>query len=507
MDAQGPAALSGRSQYGIVELATAVMSIQKDESVEAGFPTEDSYRLYKTRWVGLVALVFLNIVAGMSLVWFGPIANDVAQDFGFSLDEINWFGNIVNVIFLPSCVIVPLIYERFGIRRSCYIGAVLFITSAWIRYAGTAKSLSNGGSYALIMIGQLLAGMSQPIFQVLVPSYSEKWFDLKGRTTATMIMGISNPIGNALGQLISPLVGSPRQSILVMAIIYSAVTPFVFLVGNAPPTPPTYAASRKHPTFASLGRAMLGKETTTNPTYMTMRQRIDFAIIFLVFGILVGIVNAFSILTAQDLEPFGYSDSISGLMGATILLVGLVAAAVTAPLFDRVLTHHLALSCKLLCPIIAVCWLSLIWAIRPNNTGALFAIMAVIGAASLTLLPVTLELAVEITRNADGSSAMLWFSSNLFGIIFVLAEGALRAGPDASPPYNMRRAIIFQGVVVCAAVAFVYLLEGRQCRREQDEQRLAGARGAMVTTPNVTEAQTIDGNVIVELSRNSPRAG
>ena len=48
--------------------------------------------------------------------------------------------------------------------------------------------------------------------------------------------------------------------------------------------------------------------------------------------------------------------------------------------------------------------------------------MAIIGAASLTLLPVALELAVELTRNANASSAMLWASSNLCAVILVLGE-------------------------------------------------------------------------------------
>ena len=126
---------------------------------------------------------------------------------------------------------------------------------------------------------QLLAAAALPIFQVVVPSYSERWFDLKGRTTATMIMGLgmcfsppplfhwraggkflticaANPVGNALGQLIPPLISTTRQSvrlriarcfhfsliahqILVMAIIFTAAAPIVFFVGEAPPTPPS----------------------------------------------------------------------------------------------------------------------------------------------------------------------------------------------------------------------------------------------------------------------------
>jgi hypothetical protein len=97
-------------------------------------------------------------------------------------------------------------------------------------------------------------------------------------------------------------------------------------------------------------------------------------------------------------------------MGATLLLSGLITAIITAPLFDRVLTHHLAITSKIVVPIIAAAWLSLIWAVKPGNSGGLFTIMAIIGAGSLTMMPVGLELGCEVTRNSDGSSALLWFS-------------------------------------------------------------------------------------------------
>jgi MFS transporter, FLVCR family, MFS-domain-containing protein 7 len=116
-------------------------------------------------------------------------------------------------------------------------------------------------------------------------------------------------------------------------------------------------------------------------------------------------------------------------MGAALLLSGIVAAIITSPIFDRVLTHHLGLAVRIMCPIIAAAWLSLIWAskkvllpffisslssamfipVRPDNDVALFAIFIVIGMCSITLLPVAVELGVELTRNPDGSSAVLWF--------------------------------------------------------------------------------------------------
>ena len=55
-------------------------------------------------------------------------------------------------------------------------------------------------------------------------------------------------------------------------------------------------------------------------------------------------------------------------------------------------------------------------------------------------------------------------------------EGALRAGPDAHPPNNMHRALIYQGALVCAAVVFVFALRGKQARRELDERFIHEAK-------------------------------
>jgi hypothetical protein len=72
----------------------------------------------------------------MANSWFGPIANNgasalalcallgsarliactVSSDFGFSLDEVNWFGNSVSFAFLPCSILVPVICTRYGIR-------------------------------------------------------------------------------------------------------------------------------------------------------------------------------------------------------------------------------------------------------------------------------------------------------------------------------------------------------------------------------------------------------
>jgi FLVCR family MFS transporter 7 len=94
--------------------------------------------------------------------------------------------------------------------------------------------------------------------------------------------------------------------------------------------------------------------------------------------------------------------------------------------------------------------------------------MTIIGACSLPLLPVGLELAVEVTRNADASSALLFFFANGLGVIFLAVEDALRAGLNATPPLNMKKALIFQGAVILGVCLTVFGIRGEQTRRKRD---------------------------------------
>lgn len=96
----------------------------------------------------------------------------MVKEFGFTLDEVNWLGNIISLMYMPVALMVPIIVSRYGIRRcvsfasilddqeradsalQCDIGAVALLLSAWLRFSGTAKTLSKTDSYALVIIGQ-----------------------------------------------------------------------------------------------------------------------------------------------------------------------------------------------------------------------------------------------------------------------------------------------------------------------------------------------------------------
>lgn len=114
------------------------------------------------------------------------------------------------------------------------------------------------------------------------------------------------------------------------------------------------------------------------------------------FAVLVGFFNSISSLINQILEPFGFSETDAGIAGGLLIVVGLVAAAITSPIIDRSKKYLIAI--KLQVPIVSICYLAFIWAPPTRTVAAVYTILSILGAASFSLVPIVLEYLCEITR-------------------------------------------------------------------------------------------------------------
>jgi len=435
----------------------------------------------KQQWIGVFAMFMLGAASATSWPWFGPISNRVARDFGFTLTEVNWLSNVIACVSLPTVFLTPILANRYGVKRCCDVAAVLLLVSAWIRYAGTVRSLSKGGAYALIIIGQALSGVSQAIFRILVTKYSERWVDQKSRTIATMVLFIAYPIGGVLAQVLSPAFSDTRKSILALAVISTVVAPIDFLVLEAPSTPSPYAGPRRpFLSLRSFHRAVMGHSCPPE-LYMTKRERWDYYLSIHAFSIAFAAFNTFPILSSQWLTPYGHSDTVSGLIGAAMLLSGVVAAIAILPILDRILTHHMGITSRILCSFIAVSWAALIGAVRVHDTAPLFVIFVVIGACSIPLFYIAIELIVAVTRNPDWSPSALFFSTNIYCIIFVATQPSFRMPPTANPPLNIYGGIIYNGAYVFVGCMLVFFIRSNRAQyqldvRTNEEQGTQGLR-------------------------------
>ena len=140
-------------------------------------------------------------------------------------------------------------------------------------------------------------------------------------------------------------------------------------------------------------------------------------------------------------------------------------------------------------PIIGLSYLAFIWMPMTHDSGGLagpYVVLALLGAASFSLMPVALEFLVELTHpiSPEVTSTLALGGGQLLGGIFVVVSGALKAGDDGDPPLNMHRALVFTAVISMLAVVppLCLGLFGRadkvSLRRVKSDERLARSEGS-----------------------------
>jgi hypothetical protein len=185
-----------------------------------------------------------------------------------------------------------------------------------------------------------------------------------------------------------------------------------------------------------------------------------------------------------------------------LIIVGLVTAAITSPVFDR--THAYLLGIKLLTPLIALSYLAMIWAPQTRGLAAPYVLSAVLGAASFSLLPLSLEYLVEVTfpSSPEISSTMCWAGGQFLGGVFVIIMNALKDGNadlekvrkegrgnggGDRPAGNMFSALVFEAVVALVVLPLPLCLgikklglkhaKGRLRMDESGEGGVSGVEG------------------------------
>ncbi|KAF8851769.1 hypothetical protein BDZ45DRAFT_765962, partial [Acephala macrosclerotiorum] len=128
---------------------------------------------------------------------------------------------------------------------------------------------------------------------------------------------------------------------------------------------------------------------------------------YIKFTIFVRFFNAIDSLLFQILSFYGISLDTSGYLGATLIGYGLVATTIAFPIIDKFQAQ--LISMKMVAPIIGVCYLAFIW-IPGKPVVATYIFLGVLGGASFTLLPVTLEWIANDSRpiSPEVTSPLCW---------------------------------------------------------------------------------------------------
>ncbi|KAI9659764.1 MAG: hypothetical protein M1831_003662 [Alyxoria varia] len=475
--------LSFRSSSDQAQPLTTISPTPEDASAQTPPPpshhSRGPYRTYPTRWFGLFQLTLLNIIVSWDWLTYAPVAQTTASYMQVSVTAVNWLSTGFLFAFLVATPVTMYTLSRGGPKHAIVAASVLLLVGNWIRY-GASRGSGPGSRYGVTMFGQILVGLAQPFVLCAPTSFSDMWFGERGRIVATAIASLANPFGGALGQLIDPLWATKPSDVpnmvLYVAIISTVATIPSLFIPRQPPTPPT-------PTSAVLPSASGHQFRPTPHRILTLfahdltllLRNPSFLLLFLPFTIYVTAFNALSTLLTSILTPYGFTEEESGLTGGLLIIVGLISSAVSSPLLDRRPALRLPFL-KVLAFSVPVLYTAFVFAPQTRGVAAPYAVAALLGAASFCLVPLALELLVEVTYEevgAEVSSCTCWAGGQLGGGVVIVVMDALRGsweGGEDEPRDNMKAGLVLLAVMCwvvmpCALVLGFWGL-GRRKREE-----------------------------------------
>lgn len=101
--------------------------------------------------------------------------------------------------------LVIWILNKGGPKAALTTASILTLIGNWIRYAGAR---ANDGHFGVVMFGQILIGLAQPLALCAPTRYSDLWFTPAGRVSATAVASLANPFGGAVSDVLSESIPS-----------------------------------------------------------------------------------------------------------------------------------------------------------------------------------------------------------------------------------------------------------------------------------------------------------
>ncbi len=421
--------------------------------------------------------------------------------------------------YIPGSLLALFVTERHGLRATLLAGAAAQTGMCLLKWSGVALCPSPHGAYALLLAGQLLGGLGQPLVLNVVARLTQDWcvarrcarrqealcvrslyaapphrFPPHERDVATVVgYQASNAGAMVFNALPAWVVRKPEDLSSLFLAQLCAWVPVLLATArwmhtDRPDMPPSAAAALQWarreahkaslPTGTHAGAAALASLAADLRALCAHR---NFVLLTVVFSLVAGMSWALPTLEGPLIEACGYSPRVAGGAGAALLAAGVVACAALAPMLRRQ-PGYLPLQRALVLASASTAAL-LLASNRPLAAPQLLAAWAAFGAAQGPLGPVTLEHAAEMTfpMSADSSSAALFIASNLCSFAQASTLQPLLARPvsarcarTATPAAALVMACMLGG---CLAV-FAMKPEQTRAAAEGEGDRAAADDGA-----------------------------
>ncbi len=366
----------------------------------------DQYKLYGYRWVVLAVFMLVNLTIQILWIAYASITGPAAQFYGVSDLQIGLLAMSFMIAFIPLSLPVAWVIDTFGFRLAVSIGVVLMGIFGLLRgFAGT--------DYSLVLLSTVGIAIAQPFLLNAWTKVPANWFAIEERATAVGLVTLANLIGTALGLVLTPIliesISIPNVQLIYGAIAAASAVIFVVLAREAPPTPPCAPDQ--------MARALM----LDGLKHALTVKRFWYYVLVSFIGL--GIFNGITTWVENIVRPRGFTPTDAGILGALMLVGGVLGAIVIPPFSDKQHRRQLYIFLG-----IALCIPGLIGLTYATEAWLLFVSAFAFGFFLISSSPIGMQYASEVTHpTPEGTSNSL---IQLFGqasVVFVYIMDGLKS--------------------------------------------------------------------------------
>lgn len=348
------------------------------------------------RWV-ILALVWLLYAAfGLVNRSVSPLVTPILKDLNMSYSQMGIILGSWQLTYIVVAIIAGTIIDKWGVRKSLFIGTVIIGLSAVLRY------FPSGFGSLLPVVA--IFGIGGPLISIGAPKTIASWFRGKGRGTAVGIYTTGPWVGGLLAlaatnSFVMPIAG---YSWRLTFVYYGFLVLIIALLW-------WFLARDIKPTGATEGES-IGK-------VFSRLIRIRNVRLILIMGLLsFAIMHGFTNWLPRIIESGGMSPAAAGFMASIPVIAGIPAVLVIPRLVPPHLRGRLI---ALLALVVAVALL-----VSVNTMGfPLFVGLTLFGIAGPSLFPIVMLILMETPEVGEKHMGLAG------GIFFCVAEIGGFTGP------------------------------------------------------------------------------
>jgi hypothetical protein len=353
----------------------------------------------KYRFVQLILFVLLGIITQIFWVSYGAETIFAASYYSVSNDLITILAALFMIAYIPVNYFASKAISNRGLKNGVGIGVLL------TALGGLIKAIA-GPNYWICFFGQLTAAIGQPYILNSWTKLSTNWFLESEKTTANGLGSISQLFGVIIA-MIFPIkeIGIPT-TLWIYAILGLVIAALYFGFAREKPAEPPNE-------YAIKGEKLVH---TSGIKEIFLHNR-DFQILFLILFIGYGFFNALTSEIGLVFDPAVYINLDSGLMGALVILGGILGAIIISTISDKTRKRKIFM---VIAFIIATPVTALLFYLRLDVI--IYLLGFLLGFTMVSLMPVGLTYAAEISYPypEETSAGLLLVSGQISGILFLI---------------------------------------------------------------------------------------